>query len=618
MSAPAPWVSDLRPVLDSLTPALGLGVSAPAVDLAESPVKLEKAGEAREAQVFAAMTSLRTGLDTLKAGGCAIGSDIDTAAHELAALRLTDEGSDSKALGTAAKTLLEELSDWRMLVRLTRHVKNYSTPKYEINFLVATLPDYVDSSSGWLADQHLAAIQSGMTRAKYSFDRVRLIDWSRTSPATAPASRLHERQPGVIVFRRINEKKAHSSRSCSWFWRRPQPAFIRRRSETASRSSAGGTTASASGASCACSARPSPVDGVARVCTGAPAFRDRSGTAGGHWLGKCGRQRGHDGKSQRRHRVPATVQPTSVLKRKMADYLEAMNQSWKTGNNVALLSESNTAYGRDALAPEVGVTCNESTAEAFCNAKVFVFPLHVAQLRSDAPVLLQPGAGLMPTAAVPLSLREPAPPTDLIPALRPQLTSPVVEATVDSILDAIRHEKLTAVGIFATDDRDVLFLAREVKRASPDVQLFLFGAHGLYLHADYVPYLRGAIVASSYSLSLANQPEIGKASERNRREPFQSMGAEGIFHATHTLVTVSEEELRSRAEGYVDLLPYCTGEKMPGCVPVAPVSLNVIGEDGYWMLPPLEDSTKGSTAVGATSRDNPNPARRRRSRLLRP
>ncbi len=135
VSAPAPWVSDLRPVLDSLTPALGLesGVSAPEVDLAEPPVRLEKAGEPREAQVFAAMASLRTGLDTLmspKAGGCAIGSDIDAAAHVLAAWRLTDEGGDSKALGTAAKTLLEELGHWQTLVTLTNHVKNHSTPKY--------------------------------------------------------------------------------------------------------------------------------------------------------------------------------------------------------------------------------------------------------------------------------------------------------------------------------------------------------------------------------------------------------------------------------------------------------------------------------------------------------
>src|SRR5262249_57257243 len=130
---------------------------------------------------------------------------------------------------------------------------------------------------------------------------------------------------------------------------------------------------------------------------------------------------------------------------------------------------------------------------------------------------------------------EPSQPTDLIPALRPQLTSPVVEATVDSIFDTIRHEKHSAVGIIATDDRAVLFLAREVKRAAPDVQLFLFGTHGLYLHPDYLPYLRGALVASSYALTLANQPEITNAYDALHRQPFPSMSAEGVFYATRAL-----------------------------------------------------------------------------------
>jgi hypothetical protein len=179
-------------------------------------------------------------------------------------------------------------------------------------------------------------------------------------------------------------------------------------------------------------------------------------------------------------------------------------------------------------------------------------------------------------------MREASPPADLIPALRPQLTSAVVEATVDSILDAIHHEKYTAVGIVATDDRDILFLAREVKRTSPDVQLFLFGAHSLYLHPDYVPYLRGTLVASSYSLSLANQPEVGPP-DRATREPFQSMGAEGIFHATRVLVSLGQESA-SQSFNPIDFR-YCESATESGCVPIAPVSISVIGEDGYWPLP---------------------------------
>ena len=224
----------------------------------------------------------------------------------------------------------------------------------------------------------------------------------------------------------------------------------------------------------------------------------------------------------------ATVQPTAVLQERMARFLESLNPAWKDGDGVALLTESNTAFGGDAgksgkdaaKAPAAGGA--GTWREPFAKAKSFNFPLHIAQLRSDAPALAQPGA-LLSGPVIPLNMRETIPPSDLIPALRPQLTSPVVGSTVDSILDAIRHEKLSAVGILATDDRDVLFLSREVKRASPDVQLFLFGTHGLYLHPDYVPYLRGALVASSYALTLANQPEVAKSSDPQHRQPFPSM-----------------------------------------------------------------------------------------------
>src|SRR5262249_1037889 len=169
--------------------------------------------------------------------------------------------------------------------------------------------------------------------------------------------------------------------------------------------------------------------------------------------------------------------------------------------------------------------------------------------------------------------------------------------TVDSILDAIRHEKLSVVGILATDERDVLFLAREVKRAAPNVQLFLFGTHALYLHPAYVPYLRGALVASSYALTLANQPEIKGTSDPLHREPFPSMSAEGVFYAMRALKSVPVPKPYAEYS-----LPYCRQGVETNCVPVAPVSISVIGEDGYWTLPtPAKESHQ--TADAKTSPD---------------
>src|SRR5262249_23084893 len=127
--------------------------------------------------------------------------------------------------------------------------------------------------------------------------------------------------------------------------------------------------------------------------------------------------------------------------------------------------------------------------------------------------------------------REVTPPADQLPALRPQLTSPVVEATMSNLLDNIRHEGISAVGIIATDSRDVLFLAREVKKSAPDVQLFFAGNYLLYLHPDYIAYTRGALVASRYPRALAAQRRI-HGSPRVEREALPSMIATGVFNAT--------------------------------------------------------------------------------------
>ena len=94
----------------------------------------------------------------------------------------------------------------------------------------------------------------------------------------------------------------------------------------------------------------------------------------------------------------ATVQPTAVLQERMARFLESLNPAWKDGDGVALLTESNTAFGGDA--GKSGKDAAKATAaggagtwrEPFAKAKSFNFPMHIAQLRSDAPALAQPGA----------------------------------------------------------------------------------------------------------------------------------------------------------------------------------------------------------------------------------
>ena len=57
------------------------------------------------------------------------------------------------------------------------------------------------------------------------------------------------------------------------------------------------------------------------------------------------------------------------------------------------------------------------------------------------------------------------------------------------------------------------------------------------------------------------------------------MVAEGIFYAAHALVSLPETAGTDEAS-----VPYCSNVAARNCVPVAPASINVVGEDGYWTL----------------------------------
>ena len=186
----------------------------------------------------------------------------------------------------------------------------------------------------------------------------------------------------------------------------------------------------------------------------------------------------------------------------------------------------------------------------------------MADFQSTAP----PTISLLPSSAVPLNFRETIPPADQIPALRPQLTSAIVESQMNGILDNLEHEGITAVGIVATDERDVLFIARLLKRQAPNVQLFFTFNNLLYLHSDYLPYMRGALVASTYPLYLPNQQLPS-----GQRRLFQSMTSEAIYNAIR--VQFNEEPL-----DYCD--PAQSGRR--GCVP--PVWVSIVGDDGFWPI----------------------------------
>jgi hypothetical protein len=200
---------------------------------------------------------------------------------------------------------------------------------------------------------------------------------------------------------------------------------------------------------------------------------------------------------------------------------------------------------------------------------VFSFPLHISRLRAQAAAVTAGAASPVPGAIVRLKLDEAAG-ADRVPSLAPELSSAMAEIVLANILDGIERLGVGAVGIYATDKRDHLFLAQEISRRVPNVLLFALEGNLVFLHPDYRSYLRGTLVIGSYPLFFPTQ------SGRDRNQ-FPSMAAAGIYNAF--LAQLAEgpraQALLDRMVDYGD----CGGVDGP-CGPS--VWIGMVGRDAIW------------------------------------
>jgi hypothetical protein len=609
---PGSMLADLRPVMELIGESLGISIDQNQTKRALRALRPDGkgAGQARADDVARAMSNLEPLLDSNQKrdasrehAWCESGSATAKTAAASAPLldaylrsEFSPDTASRKLQSQVAASFLEDLDNHQALCRLvaaTQKATPPEFPEFDVQFLLATIPDYVDSNSGWVADETIGAIQSAMSHAGFVLDRFKLIDWVRadnTRPdGVATDSRLHERQPGALIFRKVDEATARRITFQVVLLVLETPTtgvhrkslanaidFIYRWSSTKDPNAPStlrivAPTFSGSIPSLALELKPWPrFFSSVSVVTGSAMADVNPAIVAAIAPGI---------------KYEAAVQPTSAEMNALSGALGRMNPGWPSGEHVALLVESNTSFGQSAAptgpkAMSAGQTACPSfpnvtiSPGAFPCATVYRFPLHVSQLRSDATLSQPAPVSLLPTPIVPLSFRDTTPASDQLPALRPQLASSVAEATVDNILDNIRHEDLDVVGIVATDPRDVLFLAREVRKAAPDVQLFFVGSYLLYLQPEYIPYMRGALVASPYPLALGTQRTVGRTTDR---DAFPSFVAAGVFNATSIQLQAANQLV-----DYCDPSVNFIGATPAPCRP--PVWVTVIGNDGYWPL----------------------------------
>ena len=392
-----------------------------------------------------------------------------------------------------------------------------------MRFVIATLPDYVDGNSGWDADQRIEAIQRAAADAGYASDRFYLPDWTPERPAGEPSvhAKHHDVEPGALLFRRFRMGRASGAGE-----EEKSVLVVLFATETATT----GVHGEALLAAVALATAWNPDDALRLI---APSYSGSSaslranlekalakdllpprvgiisGSVTGLWnrarltrsvgpgcVGRCTEIEFHSTTAADHDHLCA-----------VEDYLSRANPEWKNGRRVAILREANTGYGGDLARGGDVPGC----PSRFPLANVFSFPLHISRLRAQAAAVHASAAAPGPGALVRLKLDEAAG-TDRVPSLAPELSSAMAEIVLANILDGIERLGVGAVGIYATDKRDHLFLAQEISRRVPAVALFALEGNLVFLHPDYRSYLRGTLVVGSYPLFFPTQSGRGGTS----------------------------------------------------------------------------------------------------------
>jgi hypothetical protein len=408
---------------------------------------------------------------------------------------------------------------------------------YDLDVLIASLADPVESHLDWAFDSELEAIRRAYERSGYVTDRFWLpppglvVLGSGTDTSSVPAREVY---PAVLLFRHVAADQP-ALRLLYLVGEVPTLGIHKVAFTTALRER--DALLAASGAA----------PGTRRtIRVLGPAFSGSAvslrvilekwfeGAGGGHSSDRVVVVSGSATSGGNRTAISlagrVTFQTTVHTDETMAEALRVVLDSLRIDDSqVAVLREATTQYGF-----AIG-----SRTQGFLDLP---FPMNISSLRAEYarnPAALAPGAsGALPGAAapprVPLSLEDSARPRE-----SPPVTSALTAASADVLLDAIaqtlRDHKVRVVGLVATDVRDKLFLGTEIRKRVRDVQLFTYESNVLYLRPDLNEWLRGMLVFSTYPLFLHNQ--LWTPSRNGSQQvAFASDGAEGVYNAALTLL----------------------------------------------------------------------------------
>ncbi len=209
-------------------------------------------------------------------------------------------------------------------------------------------------------------------------------------------------------------------------------------------------------------------------------------------------------------------------------------------NQIAILSEEGTQYGRQGPADEKrdSESCKpDETAQLW----FLHFPREISKLRNaygeEAGKATPTGA----TAQTGLGLQwqdAEAAQRDDLQTYGDRQTPLSQEAVLSTLSITLKAQGIKALGVLATDPMDEAFLIHSIKESSPDVRLFVRDPDLLFLRTPDVGSLNGTLLVSNYPLIPQNQFWSSTFDQRDRKDPserhlitFPSAFQEGEYNA---------------------------------------------------------------------------------------
>lgn len=276
-------------------------------------------------------------------------------------------------------------------------------------------------------------------------------------------------------------------------------------------------------------------------------------------------------------------------------------------SQVAVLQEFSTQYGRniqqgepDSLRPRAPGSSGaprpvrQAAPDAFVS---YPFPANISRLRSEFerhPELRGAERGQLPGLSgqprVPLDLVDPSRPAEDAPVTS-RLTPPAVDLLLDQIARSLTENDIRLVGILATDVRDKLFLAHELRRRMRDVQFFTYGTNLLLLRADWTRAMHGALVLATYPL-IPDGAADPTAPVRSLRFSFGSDAALGTFNAALMQLGLADSLQEYRSPGDSARRSFISGEPVPVTTP--PIWIVTAGRGAFLPVTVFRSASVGT------------------------